>query len=84
MAQGLLFQIVNPQNLNSIIKELLNLLLVESDPENCRQLSEKICYIVSEQCQDGTYCLDVMLKVFAMAGNSSPYVSEIVHLVNLV
>ena len=70
MALDLLYLIASPENVSSIIKELLNTLLTATDEEFISELALKICLIVEKHSQSRRWHFDTILKVLILADQS--------------
>lgn len=75
LAIDLLYMITNETNVKTIVKELLNHLLVlnEEDAEFLQELVNKVCQIVEKHAPSRRWYVDIMIKVLILAGN---YVDE--------
>lgn len=65
-ALDLLYKITNSQNVKSIIKELLNYLLV-ADAEFKKELSNKICQICEKYAPTRKWQIDTVIKVLTLS-----------------
>eukprot|EP00742_Colponemidia_sp_Colp-10_P000433 GILJ01000474.1.p1 GENE.GILJ01000474.1~~GILJ01000474.1.p1 ORF type:complete len:866 (-),score=167.22 GILJ01000474.1:91-2688(-) len=71
-ALDLTYALVNESNIKSLVKELLNYLLV-ADIEFKQDLTTKICLVVEKYAPNKRWLVDTIFKVMALAGN---YVRE--------
>lgn len=85
MALDLLYLIASPENVTSIIKELLNVLLSANDEEFVSELSLKICLIVEKYSQSRRWHFDTILKVLILADRAVKEDSarSLVHLITI-
>lgn len=65
-ALDLLYQITTSNNVKSIVKELLNYLLI-ADSEFKKELSNKICQICEKYAPTRKWHIDTVVKVLSMS-----------------
>lgn len=65
-ALDLLYKITNPQNVKSIVKELINYLLI-ADSEFKKELSNKICMACEKYAPNKKWHIDTILKVLTLS-----------------
>lgn len=65
-ALDLLYKITNASNVKSIVKELINYLLV-ADAEFKKELSNKICQICEKYAQTRKWHIDTVIKVLTLS-----------------
>ena len=76
-ALDLLYKITNASNVKSIVKELLNYLLV-ADAEFKKELSNKICQICEKYAQTRKWHIDTVIKVLTLSDHHvrEEYISQ--------
>ena len=82
-ALDLLFLITSKENIKSIVKELLNILLVTED-DLMFDLSQKICLSIEGHAPSRRWHIDSMIKVLTLAGNyvTDEAVATLIHLIS--
>jgi AP-1 complex subunit gamma-1 len=69
-ALDLLYQISNSSNIKSIMKDLINFLLV-AENEFKTELASKICMMCEKHAPNKKWHLDTIIKVLTLAGNNT-------------
>ena len=78
-ALDLLYQITNDKNVKSIIKELLNYLLI-ADAEFKKELSNKICQMCEKYAPTRKWHIDTVVKVLTLSEHHvrQDYISQLI------
>ena len=78
-ALDLLYKITNSTNVKSIVKELLNYLLV-AEPDFKKELSNKICQICEKYAPTRKWQIDTVIKVLTMSEHHvrEEYISQLI------
>jgi AP-1 complex subunit gamma-1 len=81
-ALDLLYQITTSNNVKSIVKELLNYLLI-ADSEFKKELSNKICQICEKYAPTRKWHIDTVVKVLSMSEHHvrEEYISQLITVV---
>jgi len=81
-ALDLLSQLVNKSNVKSIVKELINILIV-AEPEFQADLAATICWAVEQFSPSVRWQIDTVIKVLTLAGNyvKDEHIYTLIHLI---
>lgn len=84
LAVDLTYLITNENNVKSIVKELLNYLLIDgNDNDFLEELALKICAIIDKHAPNRKWYVDTVIKVLILAGNyiKEESISNLIHLI---